>query len=189
MKTVCNWFDFMLDSDCKYWHTAIWICCYLQFEKQQRLCSLDRLSVLLAALNWMQFRICNFVPFDSQQLDNQFLLSRSSKPITAAYASNVPLQQLQQTSIEVAFAQSKVTVENSLIFTMRWNFFNFWTISLSLRFISARQTHAKHSAFDFTLAPHMNLDIWLRSRWAAARALECRPPDHLWEPKTGQVLD
>ena len=181
----------MLDAILKYWSSAIWSCCNLLFENQQRLCSWTACLFHSAAPNWMpqlESRICNFVS-STQSLDNQFLLSRSSKPITAAYASNVSLQQLQQTSIEVAFAQSKVTVENSLIFTMRWNFFNFWTISLSLRFISARQTHAKHSAFDFTLAPHMNLDIWLRSRWAAARALECRPPDHLWEPKTGQVLD
>ena len=35
--------------------------------------------------------------------------------IEQADASNVPLQQLQLTSIEIAFSQSKVSVENSLL--------------------------------------------------------------------------
>ena len=65
LKTACNRFDFMLDAVTRYW-------IYLKRLRSSIRKSAGALFMdsffLSAAPNWMQFRICNFVPSTSNHL-------------------------------------------------------------------------------------------------------------------------
>ena len=118
----------MLDAILKYWSSAIWSCCNLLFENQQRLCSWTACLFHSAAPNWMpqlESRICNFVS-STQSLDNQFLLSRSSKPMLVISLCNSFARLLSKFHFHEVKSRSKIhCYDGAVLSTMQLKLFWF----------------------------------------------------------------